>query len=899
MTWARHPGPVLLAVMAALIASGCRPRPQAPAPRHQDSVFSLEAVSRTETVFSWRFKTPRHLRPWTPVNVARFERVRDTLVLETSSEDPQLVRPANFVAESVDTVQVLMAGLESGDVKLYWARAREPLSEERQITLLAATGEGEGGMKVFDFAVGSHPEWKGEIRLLRLDPTSVPGSRLRLSRIDGLRHRIDEERVSAAAEEPWMVELDHEIRNARLVARGHGYEQVLEVPEEALLHFGYGLIESASKPPEGFEPRLWVRAFAEGAGESTIYSTVLSSAKPGSSGSWHDVKVDLGPHAGRQIRLRFETEMPAAAGVPVVSMPTVGSPGPGGPPNVVLLSIDTLRADHLSLYGYSEPTTPHIDAWARRQGVTFETAVAAAPWTLSSHVSLFTGLDSLRHGVNYPTISASSGLLTLAEILKQQGYATLALTGGAYLHPQFGFLQGFDRYRYWPDPGRPGQELESHLERAANWLDEFSNRPFFLFFHTYEVHSPYYPREPFFSSQGGRPEELGGPSLRIKPLETGVDQGFLNLRRLVWFDQGSGRETPFHDSQAPLLPALYDSGVAFADAQIGLLLERLDEIDRDTLVVLTSDHGESLGEHGLVAHGNLYDDNLLVPLVFSYPGRLEGGKRIDEQVRSVDVLPTVLDLLGVAVPQGLDGVTLVPLIEDRAARPPPPAFSLAAWSSYGLAIRVGNARKYIYKDSPWPAIAGRDQFFALAADPGEQDNLVISSPPPAELREHVRSYLAERSAGLRIHFMNTGSVSYRAGLAGPTGLEYRLKALEAPCAGVSWTESATVELVVPPDCAFSLSLASDPGQRLSVTVALAGESEAEDPSLTVDLDSPALEAAQALGFDGERWRLEATSDLPEVGLAFSWKEPEVPLDAGLPDGDEALRRRLRALGYVN
>lgn len=887
---------VALAVLAVLPAAGCRRSSPSPVPA-RDAAFSLAAVSRVEVAFSWRFELPRHLRYWTPINVERFEREGNVAVVESPSEDPQLIRRASIDAESVDTIRVAMAGLESGDVKLYWARAGAPLSEERQITLLAATGDAEGGMKLFDFAVGSHPEWTGEIRLLRLDPTSVPGSRLRLLRIEGLRHRIDEELLATEAEELHKVELDSEIREALLMPAGKRHEQTLEVPDEAVLHFGYGLIESAAKPARSAAPRLSVRVSAEGDRESTVFSTELAPARPGSSSSWRDVEVDLAAYAGKKIRLRFETEAAAATGVPVVSIPGVGSRLPIGPPNVVLISIDTLRADRLSLYGYPEPTTPHIDAWARRHGVAFRSAVAAAPWTLSSHVSLFTGLDSLRHGVNYPTTPAPSGLLTWAELLKRQGYATLALTGGAYLHPRFGFLQGFDRYRYWPDPGRPDKELESHMGQALEWLDGHADRPFFLFFHTYEVHSPFYPREPFFSMLGGRREQLGGPSLRIKPLETGVDEGFLNLRRLVWFDEAAGRETPFDDRQAPLLPVLYDGGVAYADAQIGLLLERLEKMPRPTLVVLTSDHGESLGEHGLVAHGNLYDDNLLVPLIVSYPGRLAGGQWIDRQVRSVDVLPTVLDLLGIEIPPALDGISLVPLIEGRAEGEAPPAWSLAAWSSYGLAVRVGNARKYIYKTSPWPAVAGRDQFFALDADPGEEDNLL--STAPAELRARAREYLARRSAGLRIQVTNSGAVTFRAGLSGPAALEIRLKALEPPCADVSWSEGGTIDLVVPPACDFALILEGDRRQALSVTAAVVEAPAARDASSTVELDPVAIEAPRALGFDGERWRFETTPAVPEVGLAFSWKEPEVALDAGPPASDLNLENQLRALGYIN
>jgi len=152
----------------------------------------------------------------------------------------------------------------------------------------------------------------------------------------------------------------------------------------------------------------------------------------------------------------------------------------GGPPNIILISIDTLRADRLSLDGRQPPSSPRIDSWARRSAVTFRAAVAQAPWTLPSHCSMLTGLDPLHHGVNHPFEAAPDELVTLAERLSREGYYTAGITGGGWLHPRYGLADGYDRYRYWTGEQRGDEELAAHAEIAADWLEEL-REPFFLF----------------------------------------------------------------------------------------------------------------------------------------------------------------------------------------------------------------------------------------------------------------------------------------------------------------------------------------------------------------------------------------------------------------------------------
>ena len=290
------------------------------------------------------------------------------------------------------------------------------------------------------------------------------------------------------------------------------------------------------------------------------------------------------------------------------------------PPNVIFVSLDTLRADRLSLYGNPRPTSPQLDRWARAHGVVFEKAVAPSPWTLPSHASMFTGLDALRHGVNhgYPV---PPSLKVMADLFRRAGYATAAVTGGAYVSAEYGFDRGFDSFyahRGWGDD----EEMQAGVDRALAWLQHRDGQPFLLFLHTYAIHAPYRARQPYFTNLTG----TAPPSALYLPesVPPAHEDGFQVRLRLV----KQGR--PMEPSDLAVLSGLYDSSIAYADAQLGRLFSALEArgLDRRTIVVVTSDHGEALGERGLASHAYLYDFNLLVPLVVAAPDGRGAGRRV-------------------------------------------------------------------------------------------------------------------------------------------------------------------------------------------------------------------------------------------------------------------------------
>ena len=343
--------------------------------------------------------------------------------------------------------------------------------------------------------------------------------------------------------------------------------------------------------------------------------------------------------------------------------------------NVLIITTDTTRADHVGCYGNRGVQTPVIDGLAR-DGILFSQAVTPTPSTLPAHTSLLTGLLPHNHRVRANgTYKVEDNVTTLAERLKGQGYRTGAVVSAYVLDSRFGLDQGFD---FYDDDLTKGMKYSPHMfrERAAElanepairWLRERSDAPFFLWIHYFDPHAVYMPPEPY--------------------------------------------RTKYKDD-------LYDGEIAYADAQIGVLLKELEDLGvRDkTLVVFASDHGEGFGEHGEQTHSLLiYDATLHVPLIISAPSALPRGKLIGRQASLIDVTPTVLSLLGMDAPEDLDGFDWTQ---------PPPAGprgvvieSISPMTLHGWAPLIGLRRDdYKFIQAPTP------ELYDLAKDPRELKNI--------------------------------------------------------------------------------------------------------------------------------------------------------------------------------
>src|SRR5262249_4455747 len=325
-------------------------------------------------------------------------------------------------------------------------------------------------------------------------------------------------------------------------------------------------------------------------------------------------------------------------------------------PNVVLISIDTLRADRLGAYGYQLPTSPTLDKRLAREALPLEHTWSHSPKTTPSHMTLLTSLYPCVHGINLWWNDAPAHVLrrsvpTLAEVLKNAGYVTVAFTGGGHIDRSRGFDQGFDRYSHMQE-----------LDKALPWLDRHHHRKFFLFFHTYLVHDPYL--HPIEYVRQFAPDYHGAVLTEVEHLlavkkENGGGKAREDGHGPFW-EESHKRFWASVDRNDPadvtFVSRLYDAGIRrMDDTMLRPLLDRLDSLHltRDTLVVFTSDHGEAFAEHGVFGHEDLYGETLRVPLVLRFPGRLPAGVRVPDRARLIDVMPTILDLLHIPAPPTL------------------------------------------------------------------------------------------------------------------------------------------------------------------------------------------------------------------------------------------------------
>jgi len=338
-------------------------------------------------------------------------------------------------------------------------------------------------------------------------------------------------------------------------------------------------------------------------------------------------------------------------------------------PNIVLLVMDTVRADRFSWGGAPRVIAPRLEALAR-EGTVYTAAFSPAPWTVPAHASLFTGRYPSAHRTDCGSLRLPDAETTLAEVLRDAGYRTVGYTANPWLGATYNFQQGFDTWgETWREvpEGSPdtGASLNNQrIERFLRWYAENSDaqrQPFFLFANYFEAHLPYHPPQP----ERGRMLRPGADPARVERLS------HLGHPDEMAFILGRSNLTP---EDLDLLRDLYDGEVAYVDRRLGEVFDWLAEthLRDDTIVVVAADHGENLGEHGMLDHKMSVHSTLLhVPIVVRYPRRVEADRRIDTPVQLHDLFPTLLALAGVPPPKaGTVEATLLPGIAGARGRDP-------------------------------------------------------------------------------------------------------------------------------------------------------------------------------------------------------------------------------------
>ncbi len=407
-----------------------------------------------------------------------------------------------------------------------------------------------------------------------------------------------------------------------------------------------------------------------------------------------------------------------------------------GQPNILLFTIDACRPDHLSCYGYTRNTTPNIDKLIKK-GVLFTHAFSQSAWTTPGMISIFTSLYPPAHAVDAKGKTLKEDVLTLPEVLKRNGYAVPVLPRFIDI-PNYWHL-GFDGVDKEQFQGKEGEDL-------LKLLEAYKDRKFFIWYHYHGLHLPYNPPDPYdeiFTKNDNKSSDTESVSI---------------VKRQSVIKHGSAI---FNANDENTVIALYDGQIRQLDDYIKQLTERMKEWDifDNTIIIITSDHGEELFEHGFLGHAStslnakLYDEIIRIPLIILWPKKLKHTV-INNYVQQIDIMPTIIDLLGLPVPDGLQGNSLLPFMQDKSLDNVKPApahneqravFCETILGGYQSTEEMKKIRLRCIRTERWKLIytntspgsfskenlnndKGKFELYDLKSDPGEQNNVVEKHP---------------------------------------------------------------------------------------------------------------------------------------------------------------------------
>ena len=485
------------------------------------------------------------------------------------------------------------------------------------------------------------------------------------------------------------------------------------LPKRGRLTFGMGLAWTASEEEAPGWYRLTVRA-----GEKVLVEKQLN---PRALRGFRDVSVPLdglGAQTDLALELRFTDRDGKDVAQPKdlllgISEPTLHDLDDyGRAKGVVLVSIDTLRRDHVGAYGYSRPTTPRLDALAK-EGILAEDAVSVSSWTLPAHLSMLTSVDPGVHGGTETKLGFNKRVPTLASLLKQNGYATQAVTSHLYVSAAYGLDEGFDRLDLHQD-----RKATETADRAIAILERLGDRPFFLFLHFYDPHWHY------------------DPPAKQRAL---FDSGYKGKLSGLWQDFKDKTAANTTPQEKQHLLDLYDGEIRYTDDEVGRILDHLKAsgLDQSTLVVVTSDHGEEFLEHGSWEHQKtLYEEVIRIPLALRGPGVPQ--RREKAQTSLLDIAPTVLAWAGLPQAPTHQGKSLLAPLPERAAYG---ETDHTLDGTHKLFVRSGAGRgKAILSLAPNGDTLAKEEWYDLAADPAESKD----ARPRDEVANSLRDKAIQR-----------------------------------------------------------------------------------------------------------------------------------------------------------
>ncbi len=501
-------------------------------------------------------------------------------------------------------------------------------------------------------------------------------------------------------------------------------EVMSSIPQKATLQFAIGIDEYVWRNHScGCQ---FQASFVENDKKHILYQKKLQPFKNKRQRKWQEVKIDLSRFQNRKGILRFESSLlssPKATdqvnlGYLLLANPRITSLNQPKEPNIILVSIDTLRRDHLGIYGYKKETSPFLDATARESAV-FDKAIAQAPYTVTSHMTMMTSLWPSVHQILTHEYEErlSPNWLTLPQILKGRGYMTAGFTGGGQVSAVYGFDRGMDIY------DDQGGRTETIFLKAIQWIRKVRGSPFFLFLHTYDVHMPYDPPPPY--------DTIFNPDYKGTVAR--------------WTDENVKVTDP---ELFQRILDLYDGEIRYVDSYLQQVVQFLKEkgLYENTMLLITSDHGEEFMERGTMAyHGHtLYNELLSVPLIIKFPYAQWAGQKIQNPVALTDLMPTVLNYLKIPVPPHCQGRSLLAYLQGTTKRDQQrqifsERIAIRDDPRVDIAVQT-SSEKYTQR------LDAHHQYFNLADDPGEQNDLWESHTKNASvLAKRIQEYISSNA----------------------------------------------------------------------------------------------------------------------------------------------------------